>query len=521
MVEIEMPEGTYLSLAVVVRPGGGGQTRALLMRNRLFARRAGLSPKVLSFDDPPVYPEVREVLRAEGHLVDHLEPNGEDLLELDGFDLNQDLHPDGSVYRTRHMNQKNGKETAIDYHRADGSVFLRAPSQSTVNANPVTPFVLVNAKGEPVRQWPKKGGWHRQWLQDLTEGISRVFVISDSRFATPHVLPLRDPRFHVLHLMHNIHVGPPQRWDSPMSSSYVQLLDRISHMDALVTLTHRQREDISTRFGETNNMFVVPNPVETPPLPDPLPRREVKRLAVVSRLETQKRLDDAIRAFALVVAQEPDARLDIYGEGTLRIRLQELTKSLGLEDSVVLHGYDPKARETLWTATAFLMTSVHEGYPLATLESMSHGCPVISYDIKYGPREQITEGVDGFLVEEGDIEAIADRALLLIRDPDRVTAMSKAAYAKALAHDHTSFIHDWQQVLNAVVEQKAAARRSTRSLSRCTPSATCGRRFCLAVSAGRGPPPRRAGSRSPSSSPASFGSKGTAKARPWTQRSSR
>jgi len=102
------------------------------------------------------------------------------------------------------------------------------------------------------------------------------------------------------------------------------------------------------------------------------------------------------------------------------------------------------------------MTSRFEGYPLATLESMSRGCPVVSYDIKYGPREQITEGVDGFLVEEGEIEAIADRALLLIRDPDRVTAMSKAAYAKALAHDHTSFIHDWQQVLNAVVEQKAA-----------------------------------------------------------------
>ena len=55
------------------------------------------------------------------------------------------------------------------------------------------------------------------------------------------------------------------------------------------------------------------------------------------------------------------------------------------------------------------MTSLFEGYPLSTLESLSHGCPVISYDIKYGPREQISEGVDGFLVPAGGIRPMAER----------------------------------------------------------------------------------------------------------------
>ncbi len=55
------------------------------------------------------------------------------------------------------------------------------------------------------------------------------------------------------------------------------------------------------------------------------------------------------------------------------------------------------------------MTSSFEGYPLATLESMSRGCPVVSYDIRYGPREQISDGVDGFLVPPGDIELLAQR----------------------------------------------------------------------------------------------------------------
>ena len=66
-----------------------------------------------------------------------------------------------------------------------------------------------------------------------------------------------------------------------------------------------------------------------------------------------------------------------------------------------MHGHDTLAQETLWTASGFLMPSVFEGYPLASLESMAHGCPVIAYDIKYGPREQIDDGVDGFLVAQG------------------------------------------------------------------------------------------------------------------------
>ena len=116
-------------------------------------------------------------------------------------------------------------------------------------------------------------------------------------------------------------------------------------------------------------------------------------------------------------------------------------------------------RENLLTATGFLMTSGFEGYPLASLESMSHGCPVISYDIKYGPREQISDGVDGFLTEPGDLQTFADRLVQMIRDPQLVAQMSKAALVKAEQHDHRAFLRDWRSVIEAVVEQKASRVR--------------------------------------------------------------
>jgi hypothetical protein len=160
-----------------------------------------------------------------------------------------------------------------------------------------------------------------------------------------------------------------------------------------------------------------------------------------------------------VLKEEPDATLDIYGDGQLRVALEREIADQGVADSVFLRGHDPRAREALWTATGFLMTSRFEGYPLATLESLSHGCPVISYDIKYGPSQQITHDVDGFLVEAGDIRGMADRIVELIRNPELVARMSGAALDKAGQHDYRAFLRDWRAVLDGVIA--ARPRRTT------------------------------------------------------------
>lgn len=460
-----MPAGQYFSLSGLITPGTGGQTRALLMRNRLFAQRAGIEPILLTFDPTPHYPQVRESLREQGQLVDpmrllnifewhrdqdidQMEPTGGPLPELGEFEAVDTRHPDGTVYKTRYLHRRSRAEVVVDYRRPDGSIYLRLPSGKT----PTTNVTLVNSKGEPVGNWPDQRGWRQNWIIRLASSAQRAFIISDSRFALAYILPMPDDRFHVMHLMHNIHAA--SGWNSKVRPTYEALLRSISHLDGLVTLSGRQREDIAARFGATNNLFVVPNPVEPAPRPDPLPVREARRFAIVSRLEPQKRLEHAIRAFALVVKEEPDARLDIYGDGGQRIYLEEEIAACGVQDSVVLRGHDPQARDALWTATGFLLSSRFEGYPLATLESMSHGCPVIAYDIRYGPREQITDGVNGFLVEPGDVPGMADRVIELIRNPGLAAAMSEAAFDSASRHDHVAFLNDWRKVVTEVIEKK-------------------------------------------------------------------
>ena len=467
MPDVVLPEGRYLSCALRVSLAAGGQTRALLMRNRMLAR-AGARPDVLVLGAAPDFQERRDELLERGlldgvgllsiyeHYREHgwgdAEPTGETLADLSAHCIREEADSGGAPWKLTYR-APDEPRAIYDYLRPDGSTYLRTPAFGLARGSRGRGRIQqVGADRQVVGEFPGAAQWFRHWIRELTDPEGRTFLFVDSRFAVPHVVPIRTKRVHVVYVMHNLHVLKPYRWDSEVNTPYARVLKRIDDMDAMVTLTERQRDDIAQRRGRTTNMFVVPNPVDPPRAPEPEAPRDPHRVTILARLEPQKRLQDAVAAFERVVRSVPEARLDIYGDGTGREALQAEIDRRQLGASVTLHGFDPEARDALWRSSAFLMTSLFEGYPLSTLESMSCGCPVVSYDIKYGPREQITDGVDGFLVPRGDVDGLADRIVELLRSPELVSRMSAAARETAARHGADHFLADWADVLEQVVE---------------------------------------------------------------------
>ncbi len=474
-----LPDGCYLSLSWLFRAGAGGQTRAAFGRNRLFAQLGGQRTTMLTLDSHPAYDEVRDHYRASGELVDGMRllnihewfredagmlptaPPGSPLFAigpdevgwscLGRYRAHEVSHPNGVLHYRSYVDP-DLQEMAREYLRPDGSVYLRAPAGG---GSWVTPYVLVDDGGKPLGAWPRISGWYWAWLRALAADAERVFLLCDSRAALAAILPARDPRFHIVHQVHNAHLRGEGGWNSWVVPDYEPMFASIPRLDGLVLLSNRQREDVAQRYGETNNLFTVPNPVDPPDLPDPMPTRDRDTFVIVSRLDPQKNLADAIDVWALVVRRRPQARLLIYGEGRQRGRLQQRIDEHGLGDSVRLMGYDGGARERLLTATGFLMTSAYEGYPLATLESLSYGCPVVSYDIMYGPRDQVTDGEDGFLVPQRDVAGMAERVVQMVDDPALVARLGAGALRRARAHDHEAYVRRWAAVLRRVADQKA------------------------------------------------------------------
>jgi poly(glycerol-phosphate) alpha-glucosyltransferase len=476
MAEPELPRGRYLTVAYQVHPEAGGQTRAMLMRTRILAQQGAVRPEVLALGPVPDSDARRAALLEQGALIEEIvtrnlydhyrehgwgdEPAGAALPDLSAHTIEEEPRDDGSPLRVVYRPPGDGRKV-YDYLRADGTPFLRVAAHQ-FSRKPSWPrsILRVGPDGRVCGEFTSLRALHHRWLEELTPGDERVFVFTDSRYVLPHLAPLRDRRMRLLYQVHNLHLRPPaRRWDGPMEPAYTRVLKRASDVDAFVTLTARQRDEIAARRGRTTNMHVVPNPVTVPAAPAVPPARDPLRATVLARLSPQKQLVHAVAAWERVVADVPGARLDIYGEGKERELIEAAIAERGLGEAVLMRGFDPGARDALWSSSALLLTSVFEGYPLSTLEAMARGCPVVSYDVRYGPREQVTDGVDGFVVADGDVDALAARVVELLRSPELVARMSAAARATAERHDSADFLRHWAEVVAAAGAEGARRPR--------------------------------------------------------------
>lgn len=181
---------------------------------------------------------------------------------------------------------------------------------------------------------------------------------------------------------------------------------------------------------------VIPNPVVWP-LPSAQPVLSVdgyishqrKVLLAVGRLSSEKQFDLLIDSFNCVAANHPFWDLLILGEGTERNALVEKAHQLGIADRVLLPGRVGNVSDWYARADLFILSSSFEGFPNSLAEAMAYGCPAISFDCDTGPRDIISDGVNGVLVPPEEGGAGLSKALdyLMASDSVREGMAVKAA----------------------------------------------------------------------------------------------
>src|SRR5690606_22583719 len=130
--------------------------------------------------------------------------------------------------------------------------------------------------------------------------------------------------------------------------------------------------------------------------------------------------------------------------------LQKEIDIKGLGKNVFLAGYTENISKELNSSVLFLSTSKTEGFPLAFLESMSHGVPIISYDIKYGPKAIIKDGFNGLVVEKNNIKNTADKIIHCLNNEILLKNMSKNAYETAENYTMENIAKIWIEELEKI-----------------------------------------------------------------------
>lgn len=152
---------------------------------------------------------------------------------------------------------------------------------------------------------------------------------------------------------------------------------------------------------------VIPNPIAIEPPSGKIARGAGRTLIAMGRFGPEKGFDLLLDAFARIADRHPCWNLVIWGDGNLRIELENQRDRLGLAGRVSMPGRTQAPHDELRRADLFVMSSRREGFPMALGEAMACGLPAVSTDCPSGPRQIIRPGVDGLLVPPEDANALA------------------------------------------------------------------------------------------------------------------
>ncbi len=212
---------------------------------------------------------------------------------------------------------------------------------------------------------------------------------------------------------------------------------------ALTVLTEEDERDYGALLG--GRVARIPNAL--PRMDGGVAALDSRVAVAAGRLTGQKGFDLLIAAWEAVARERPDWELRIFGGGPKRAELDAQIAAAGLGGSVRMMGATEALGAEMDAASLFVLSSRFEGFGLVIVEAMSKGLPVVSFDCPRGPSEIIDPGVNGELVPNGDVGALARSLIDMTGDRERLRRYGRAALAKAQEYELDAIGARWDALL--------------------------------------------------------------------------
>ena len=364
-------------------------------------------------------------------------------------------HYDTALSNVEHFHE--GRLTRRTFHAVDG----RVAAEQFYRDGEITRTVITPAS--PLYTRGTRKGRSGSFMGDVVlDGRSSFFQFVFARaFDRPDDVVIVDRALDVIDgiypvigdhrlysVVHAEHFDLKQSDDGVLlwNNHYESVFTRPDLIDGVIVSTIRQKTVLEGQLAGSIPVIWIPPGVVA--VPAAQPEYDHEALVTASRLADEKHLDLLVRAVARARNAVPGIRLDIYGEGTREPLLAAIAET-GTEERVRLMGHQ-RLEGLLGPYALYVSASTSEGFGLSLLEALAEGLPIVGFDVDYGNRELVEQGVNGYLVPatrgEGDVAALAD-AIVRVLTSGELDAMRAASLRKAEAYtaDHVRTL--WERLL--------------------------------------------------------------------------
>ncbi|MFB2003506.1 glycosyltransferase [Staphylococcus warneri] len=255
-------------------------------------------------------------------------------------------------------------------------------------------------------------------------------VFSDARLLDDPLLAQSHHTRNIL-VLHSSHLSGTQ-----IKKSFQYAFEHKENVEKFIVLTQQQKVDIQDMYPIPDKQFaVIPHFIETNKSID---NENVEdRFVFIGRFSKEKQLDHLLKAYIEFLKSGHQTKLALYGrdEDNQKAMMQDIIDANQLNSQVTIHKYTSSPLAEFKKSKASLLTSSYEGFGLTIMESISMGCPVIAYDVRYGPNEIIDHAKNGYLVEANNINQLANYMTQIIEQPlTKVENNEKLYYSSAVNH---------------------------------------------------------------------------------------
>lgn len=260
--------------------------------------------------------------------------------------------------------------------------------------------------------------------------------IVHSFFSIPATIGFRTKVISWEHFNYYYDLGIQRRkWGRALASKYA---------NKVITLTNEDREVYLKSLKIKSKIEYIYNPT---PYPNKKRNSCTSKIAIsIGRLTSQKGFDKLLDIWKKIEEKDKEWRLYIVGSGEEEENLLKQKNDLKLKRVNFIKNTE-NIDKYYEKASIYLMTSRFEGLPMTLIEAQSFGLPIISYDIKTGPKDIITDNKNGYLIENNNQKLFVEKFLELANNKDKIKKFSEEAYKNKSMFELDKIIKKWKNIL--------------------------------------------------------------------------